>query len=99
MEMKIKRVLSWTAFWVFSLCTNVRAFQPPATDAFGYDLFEFGETIITGPVGVVIALAIVGYCVFHILKSHVFGAITCACAALVLVKLEDIVYSLGATLF
>jgi hypothetical protein len=72
------------------------AFQQPSSGSFGYEVYEFMNLMLTGAVGVCVALAILAYCIYFILRSHVFGAITCAIAALMVVKIEDIVYSLGA---
>jgi hypothetical protein len=74
------------------------AFEQPSSGTFGYEVYEFMNLMLTGPVGVCVALAILAYCIYFILRSHVFGAITCAIAALMVVKIEDIVYSLGAVI-
>jgi hypothetical protein len=90
---KAKQIVIWGALVFVLMSPNAWAFEEPSSGTFGYELFEFARIVFTGASGVVIALGILGYCVYHILRSNVFGAITCACAALVLVKIEDIVYS------
>jgi hypothetical protein len=72
------------------------AFDQPSSGTFGYEIYEFMNLMLTGSVGVCVAIAITAYCIYFVLRSHVFGAITCAIAALMVVKIEDIVYSLGA---
>lgn len=91
---KIKKMAM--ALLVVAIATPAWAFEQPSSGSFGYEIYEFMNLMLTGPVGVCIALAILAYCIYFILRSHVFGAITCAIAALMVVKIEDIVYSLGA---
>ncbi len=78
---------------------TVFAFEEPTSGTFGYEIYEFANLVLTGAIGVCLALGILSYCVYFILRSHIFGAISCATAALILVKIEDIAYSLGAVFY
>jgi hypothetical protein len=94
--MKTKIGLGIITFILLStLSTAAWAFQEPAAGTFGYEIYEFMDSMIVGAIGVCIALAILAYCIYFILRSNIFGAITCAIAALGVIKMKDIAFSLG----
>jgi hypothetical protein len=75
------------------------ALTNPATGSFGYEIYDFiANSIVAGAIGVAIGIAILAYAVYHILRSNVFGAIACAVALLILVKINDIAISMGINL-
>jgi hypothetical protein len=97
--MKTKIGLGIITFILLStLSTAAWAFQEPAAGTFGYEIYEFMDSMIVGAIGVCIALAILAYCIYFILRTNIFGAITCAIAALGVIKIKDIAFSLGITL-
>lgn len=97
--MKTKIGLGVITFIVIStISTAAWAFQEPAAGTFGYEIYEFMDSMIAGAIGVCIALAILAYCIYFILRSNIFGAITCAIAALGVIKIKDIAFSLGINL-
>jgi hypothetical protein len=97
MKRKSFKVLAFTAMFC-ALASGAMAYTQPQAGTFGYEVFEFMESAIGGAIGVCCALAMLGYCIYFILRSNLFGAIPCAVAALMLIKLPDIVYSIGVTL-
>jgi hypothetical protein len=75
------------------------AFTTPASGSFGYEVYDFiANSIVAGAVGVAIGIGILAYAVYWILRSNVFGAIACAIALLILVKINDIAISMGINL-
>jgi hypothetical protein len=94
--MKTKIGLGVITFILLStISTAAWAFQEPAAGTFGYEIYEFMDSMIVGAIGVCIALAILAYCIYFILRTNIFGAITCAIAALGVIKIKDIAFSLG----
>jgi hypothetical protein len=97
----MKKSIKVMVFCMVLMCTvaNVAmAFSEPSSGSFGYEIYEFLDSNIGTGISVAIALGIMAYCIYHILRSNLFGAIPCAVAALMLVKIKDIVFSLGAQL-
>ena len=85
---------------VFSglMATSAWAMAEPSSGSFGYEIYEFMDSMIGGAVALCIVIGILAYLVFFVLRTNVFGAITCAIAALIVVKIKDIAFSLGITL-
>lgn len=72
------------------------AFTIPSSGDVGYEIYEFfHDVIMTGAIGFVIILAIVCYAVYWILKSNVFGAVSCFVAAIFFYSAEDIATAVG----
>lgn len=97
MKRKSFKALAFTAMFC-ALASSAMAYTQPQAGTFGYEMFEFMESAIGGAIGVCVALGMLAYCSYFILRSNLFGAIPCAIAALMLIKLPDIVYSIGVTL-
>jgi hypothetical protein len=75
------------------------AFANPSSGSFGYEIYDFiANSLVAGAVGVAIGISILAYAVYHILRTNVFGAIACAVALLILVKINDIAISMGIIL-
>jgi hypothetical protein len=86
-------------FLALGLCcvsSAAHAFTNPSSGSFGYEIYDFiANSLVAGAIGVAIGIAILAYAVYHILRSNVFGAIACAIALLILVKINDIAISMG----
>jgi hypothetical protein len=95
MKKKLK-VIVFTLVLISISASMALAFTEPSSGSFGYEIYEFLDSNIGTGLSVVIALGIMAYCIYFILRSNLFGAIPCAVAALMLVKIKDIVFSLGA---
>jgi hypothetical protein len=95
--MKAKIGLGVLAFSIISTISTVAwAYQEPAAGSFGYEIYQFmDQSIIAGAAGVCIALGILAYCIYNILRTNIFGAIICAIAALGVIKIKNIAFSLG----
>ena len=74
------------------------AFQAPAAGSFAYSVYDlFMNEILTGAIGFTIAAGLVLYAIFWAVRSNVFGTITCAICAGLIIFIEEVVVSLGIT--
>jgi len=89
----------WIAIHVFilGLCpTTSFAFDSPSEGAFLYNIYDlFVNDILKGPIGWVIAGCLILAAIFFAIRSSIFGTLICALCAGVVVKIEEVVQSLG----
>lgn len=85
---------------IIALCpASALAFEAPATGSFAYSVYQlFMVDILTGAIGFVIAGGLILYAIFWAVRSNIFGTITCAICAGLIIFIEEVVISLGMTL-
>lgn len=81
-----------------ALASTAMAYEEPAAGTFGYEVYEFMDSAIAGALGVALAMGMFAYFIYFVFRSNLFGAIPCAIAALMLIKIKDIVFSIGVNL-
>jgi hypothetical protein len=83
---------------ICAMASTALAYTEPSPGSFGYEVYEFMDSGIVGALGVAIAMGMMAYCIYFIFRSNLFGAIPCAIAALMLIKIKTIVFSIGVNL-
>lgn len=98
----MKKAMILSIFINLLLCaivSSAMAYSEPSAGSFGYQFYEFLDTtVIGGAIGFCIALIMLGFCLYFIFRSNVFGAFPCAIAAAVFINLKDLVISMGVAL-
>jgi len=96
---KMSNVIAFATLILILVAPCAQAFEEPASGSFGYEVYDFViNSVFSGAIGVTIAMLIFAYGIYWIIRSQVFGAITCLIAAIFFFKLKDIVISLGVDL-
>jgi hypothetical protein len=98
--MKVKLGLGVITFIIIStIATAALAYNEPSAGSFGYEFYQFlDESVIAGAIGVCIAIGIIAWGIWFLLHTKIFGVITCGLAAYGVVKIKDLVFSLGINL-
>ncbi len=93
---KLSNMATLAVLIVMFVVPSAWAFEEPSSGSFGYEVYDFViNNVFSGAIGVTLAMLIFAYGIFWILRSQVFGAVTCLIAAIFFFKLKDIVLSLG----
>lgn len=98
--MKTKIGLGVITFFIIStMATAALAYNEPSSGSVGYEIYQFlDESVIAGAIGFIIACALVAYGIYWIVRHNAFAVILCAAAAYAVVRIKDIVISLGINL-
>jgi hypothetical protein len=98
--MKTKLGLGVITFFVISaISTAALAYNEPSSGSFGYELYQFlDESVIAGAIGFIVAIGIVAWGIYWILRSNIFATVLCAIAAYGVIQIKTIVISLGINL-
>jgi hypothetical protein len=74
------------------------SFETPSDGSFAYNVYDlFLNDILKGAIGFVIAAGLILYAIFWAVRSNIFGTITCAICAGLIIFIDEVVISLGMT--